>query len=828
MPDQTRNRPHLHLEGNGKSRDFTSPKQPRPGLPPPRVRAEHARNLLIALGTAITNARAQFDERPAADFEGERGFYLQFDIPIGHRKALDGLAQPSKGIEIVAVQPVEGGDEVVRSTVFVPEQAADHFIRKVKQYRDEESRKGQPKNQKLVASITDARLGDVRAIFTDDMSLFPALGQQAWWEVWIREDRLNNFLRIAQRTGIRVREHVLEFVERTVVLALATPEQLQVSIGGGDAVAELRIAKDMPSMFLEMGPRESADWARDLAGRMQPAGPGAPAACILDSGATRGHPILAVGLKAADQYTYDPTWGVGDSAFWNGHGSSMCGIVLLGDVMAALMQAGPVQLEHHLETVKILPPQAENDPLLYGIITAKGIAQVEEREPWRRRVYCMAVSSDFGLSRGRPSAWSAAIDTLCYAGGTPRLMVLAAGNLRREIVAAEYPEANDTTQVENPAQAWNAIVAGAYTDKITITHDDYFEWIALAPAGELSPTSRTSVVWDRQWPIRPDVVFEGGNYAHDGVNPAEPINDLQSLTTHYQPMNHLFRTFGDTSAAAALCTNMVARIMAARPELRPETVRGLIIHSAEWTSAMRARFDEANFNVKLSMLRRYGWGVPDLDRALMSTATDATLIVEDSLQPLRLVNQTPRSKGEIKSGYMNLHQLPWPRDELLALGEHDVELRVTLSYFVEPNPGERGWTQRHKYASHGLRFAVKRALERPSAFQTRINKAATIEEQGQARVADPGGGSDDWLLGTLRDRGSIHSDIWRGTAADLAARDAIAVYPVGGWWKEKHDREQRWDRSIRYALLISIRAVGAETDIYTPIATQIGIGIPAA
>ncbi|MGF3027388.1 hypothetical protein ACQVP2_31840 [Methylobacterium aquaticum] len=176
MPDQTRNRPHLHLEGNGKSRDFTSPKQPRPGLPPPRVRAEHARNLLIALGAAITNARAQFDERPAADFEGERGFYLQFDIPIGHRKALDGLAQPSKGIEIVAVQPVEGGDEVVRSTVFVPEQAADHFIRKVELYRDEESRKGQPKNQKLVASITDARLGDVRAIFTDEMALFPALG----------------------------------------------------------------------------------------------------------------------------------------------------------------------------------------------------------------------------------------------------------------------------------------------------------------------------------------------------------------------------------------------------------------------------------------------------------------------------------------------------------------------------------------------------------------------------------------------------------------------------------------------------------------------------
>ena len=828
MPDQPRNRPHLYLEGNGRTRDFISTKQPFNGLPPPRVRAEHARDLLLALGGALADARRQLAAHREDAVEGQRGYYLQLDIPVAHRDALDGLAQPRKGIEIVAVQPVEDGTKVVRSTVFVPEEAADHFIRKVEQYRDEETPKGQPKNQKLVASIADARLGDTRAIFTDEMSLFPAAGRQAWWEVWVRQDRLQSFLRAAQRTEIRVREHALDFVERTVVLALATPEQLQVAIETSDAVAELRIAKDMPSVFLDMGPRESAEWARDLVGRMRTAGPGAPAACILDSGATRGHPILAAGLTAADQYTYDPAWGVGDSGFWNGHGSSMCGVALLGDIMTALMQAGPVQLEHHLETVKILPPQAPNEPSLYGVITAAGIAQVEDREPWRRRVYCMAVSSDIGLSRGRPSAWSAAIDKICYGGGTPRLMVMAVGNLRREIVAPEYLAANDTTQAENPAQAWNALVVGAYTDKITITHDDYFAWNALAPAGDLSPTSTTSVLWDRQWPIRPDIVCEGGNYAHDGVNSAEPIDDLQSLTTHYQPMNRLFRTFGDTSGAAALCTNMAARIMAARPEFKPETVRGLIVHSAEWTPAMRARFDTANFNGKLALLRRYGWGVPDLDRALMSTATDATLLIEDRLRPLRLVKKTPNSKGEIKSGFMNLHQLPWPQDELLALGEHAVELRVTLSYFVEPNPGERGWTQRHKYASHGLRFAVKRALERPGAFQSRINKAAEIEEQGEARVADPAGGGDDWFLGTLRDRGSVHSDIWQGTAADLAARDAIAVYPVGGWWKMKHDREQRWDRSVRYSLLVSIRAAGADTDIYTPIATQIGIDVPAA
>jgi hypothetical protein len=398
-------------------------------------------------------------------------------------------------------------------------------------------------------------------------------------------------------------------------------------------------------------------------------------------------------------------------------------------------------------------------------------------------------------------------------------MILATGNLRDDIIAAEYPDRNDLAEAESPAQAWNALVAGAYTDKIAITHPDYTRWEPLAPAGDLSPSSRTSGVWDRQWPIRPDVVFEGGNLAHDGASPASAIDDLQLITTHYRPNVRLFDSFGDTSAAAALAANLTAGVLAARPALWPETVRGLVVHSAEWTPAMRARFDAASSQTqKKAMMRRYGWGVPDLQRALMSASNDATLMIEDALLPFR------RDGAAIKSRDMNLHQLPWPRDELLALGEQDVEFRITLSYFVEPNPGERGWTRRHRYASHGLRFAVKRSLETLAQFRQRINRAAKAEE------ADTGvdvGGADEWVLGPrIRDRGSVHSDIWRGTAAELAERDAIGVFPVSGWWKE-NPRLQRWDRSARYALLVSIRAPEVAIDLYTAIANQIAVPVPA-
>ena len=49
-----------------------------------------------------------------------------------------------------------------------------------------------------------------------------------------------------------------------------------------------------------------------------------------------------------------------------------------------------------------------------------------------------------------------------------------------------------------------------------------------------------------------------------------------------------------------------------------------------------------------------------------------------------------------------------------------VELRVTLSYFIEPSPGERGCDCKYGYASHGLRFKVIRATETLQEFKLRI------------------------------------------------------------------------------------------------------------
>ena len=167
---------------------------------------------------------------------------------------------------------------------------------------------------------------------------------------------------------------------------------------------------------------------------------------------------------------------------------------------------------------------------------------------------------------------------------------------------------------------------------------------------------------------------------------------------------------------------------------------------------------------------------------------------------------------------MNLHTLPWPKEQLEALQDTQVQMRVTLSYFVEPNPSARGATSKFHYPSHRLRFDVQRPLDASTDdFIARINAAANREDEG-----DPINPNDpNWRLGNrFRHRGSLHQDVWEGTATDLASRGFIAVYPSTGWWRTRPALE-RYGLPARYSLIVSIRSEQTEIDLYNAVATQI-------
>ena len=308
------------------------------------------------------------------------------------------------------------------------------------------------------------------------------------------------------------------------------------------------------------------------------------------------------------------------------------------------------------------------------------------------------------------------------------------------------------------------------------------------------------------------MVFEGGNVVQNARGDINfPCPDLCLLSTHFRPAEKAFVLSWATSAATAQAARMAALISSEYPALWPEAVRALVVHSAEWTPQMQAHLQGASGKrARARLIRRYGFGVPSLERALRSANDALTLIAQNSIRPF--------VDGKMRE--LHFFEFPWPREVLQSLGETSVRVRVTLSYFIEPNPGRRGWKKRHRYASHGLRFEVKGPTESMDEFRKRLNQKALEEDEEKPGTR---GDSSEWYLGEqARNRGSLHSDILSGFAADLAERGVIAVYPVSGWWKDQ-PRRDRSEQGARYALVVSIEAPGVEADIWTPVAQQVGV-----
>ena len=218
------------------------------------------------------------------------------------------------------------------------------------------------------------------------------------------------------------------------------------------------------------------------------------------------------------------------------------------------------------------------------------------------------------------------------------------------------------------------------------------------------------------------------------------------------------------------------------------------------------------------ILRRFGHGIPNATRALNCAKTRATLLCQDSLQPF-----AKDGSKAVSTKDMMLYRLPWPKSVLQENGAAEVRLRVTLSYFIEPNPGSRSGNNKYRYASCGLRFQVQTPTEKMKNFMARVSDA--VSEAEKHAYQKPDDTTDGWLIGDdLRRRGSLHSDIWTGSAAKLAQMEHLIVYPVNGWWRLR-PQHQRYKERIRYALIVTLETVGADIDLYSPISVSVANSI---
>lgn len=740
---------------------------------------------------------------------------------------------------LLSVHPASS-DAPERATVWVADayrpkflQLFDDYLTKLSTKADEKkwsTPEGNPANQALIANIARIRKAILRDLWTSESE--PPTRGLHWWELWLDTTQPNYELldAFAAAHKLRIARHSVTFRDRIVVWIEATWDLLQILPFTGVPIAEVRRPEFIETVE-DLPAQEQDEYVVDLVDRIITAADEAPAVTHLDTGVYQGHLLLRDSLHPRDVHTIIGTSGA-DVA---GHGTTMAGLALYGNIDSLLVSNNPVQLEHRLESVRMKPGRGEQllDPLDFGTATATAVS-LPEITAIRRRVFCLPLSAKPDRP-GEPTLWSATVDALSAGteiirNGTQlrllsapepaaaRLIVVAAGNV--DSYQIDHRSESDTSAIEDPAQAWNALTVSAHTELASAPSDPAYQgWTPLANAGDLSPHSRTSVMFStRQWPIKPDICMEGGNVLSDGATGFEDKHPLLSLTSSGIANDRALTSANATSAAAAQAARLAAIAMARYPEYWPETIRGLLTHSAEWTSTMRQEIAAASGKTaRLSLLRRYGWGVPTDDAVLNSSSQAVTLVSQDEFVPF--------DGTDFRMRHFRLHNLPWPREALEEIGDDDVSLRVTLSYFIEPSASRRGWRRRYSYASHALRFELQSPLESQRDFVQRVNRDAQRDEEVASRSTSS---SDRWLVGpNQRNVGSLHQDEWTGSGHELAASGSLAVYPVGGWWKN-NGRADRTSLPVRYALLVSLRTPRTDIDLYTPIANEIRVATPIA
>lgn len=838
MADPRQGLPHIWVDGRASDRTFA-----RQGGGDKKIRpVEHRAHGLARRQELHDAIKTQLEQR--ADLQDDLVAELRalgvvvvlessgdFPLKVESLERLSGTRQIPQW-RLLSVTPADA-ENPERAMVWVSDSFRGRFLKYFEQYLNEKTKKGEPKNKELIANISRIQAAVLENLWQSDGR--PPAGGTHWWELWLTPgtssvDLLREFVEPRQ---LRVHDRVLHLVDRSVTWIHGSWDELRALPFTAVPLTEIR-APEFADTLEDLTPEDQAEFAEELAARITSAATTAPAVCHLDTGVRHTHALLAGSLATSDVHSVVDQSG----AAVHRHGTLMAGLALFGPLDDLLLGTATPTLTHRLESVKILPDHGQNHPLAYGLLTAQAVALPEATNA-RPRVFCMPVTAEPDRA-GEPSLWSASIDALAVGVDVgaatdginllsapnhqaARLFVISAGNVPPTDFQADYLAACDTSAIQDPAHAWNALAVGAYTELTDVPTDPTFTgWTPVGTAGDISPHSRTSVLFaSRTWPIKPDICMEGGNVLHDGAADFHGNHPLLSVRTTDHRDDLAIASANATSAATAQAARLAAMAQAKYPEYWPETLRGLLVHAANWTPTMRANIDGAkNKTDRLSLLRRYGWGAPTEPSVLDSSRSAVTLVTQDTFTPFTGKTSVSRS--------FRLHTLPWPAEQLRELGPADVTLRVTLSYFIEPTASRRGWRRRYSYASHGLRFELKTPTETVDQFVGRVNYQAQKEEDGGPASSS---GSDRWLVGSnQRNTGSLHQDLWEGSAADLAECHVLSVHPVGGWWKYS-GRVDRRNLPVRYALLVSLATVEEGVDLYAPIAVQVdqpvGISVSA-
>lgn len=514
-----------------------------------------------------------------------------------------------------------------------------------------------------------------------------------------------------------------------------------------------------------------------------------PLICVIDSGIQENHRYLAPAIIQADSISLIPgQTTVNDDVSYGGHGTRVAGAVLYPNNIPT---AGSYELPCFIRNVKVL---SSNNSMADEISREGVIETVVKQFAVDAQIKTKIFNHSIGERKPfyelkHMSPWAAKIDEVSYENDV--LFIQAAGNMTTEVIKAHiqaghpYPEylGEPLSQISNPAQSLQALTVGS------ISHSDFEtdDFITMGKNGEASSFTRVGPgIWDS---IKPDVVEYGGTHAINKngttvvlTTPTEVCPEL----IRRSPQGPAFSKDDiGTSFAAPKVAYIASEIQKVLPNSSALLYRALIAQSAQWFNIRSSLSNEEC----QTLLRRIGYGMPDVERATHNNKYRVTLVSVETM--------------EVGDGEAHIYTVKMPQ-EMRDLGEdYSVLLEITLSYAAKPKRTRRS---HHNYLSTWLDWTCSKKNESRHDFEARIFKA---DLSGQDDGQFP------WLIheranwgrakNFARSKQTLQKDWCIINASELSDEFCIAVRGHKGWGSLF---------KAKYVLAVSFEALDQNLDIY--------------
>ncbi|MEQ8303125.1 MAG: S8 family peptidase [Cyclobacteriaceae bacterium] len=516
-----------------------------------------------------------------------------------------------------------------------------------------------------------------------------------------------------------------------------------------------------------------------------------PKVCVIDSGIQENHRLIQSAIDAPNSRSYiDADNSTADYVKQSGHGTKVAGAILYP---ASIPTSGAVPLQTIIQNARILD---KDNRISDSRFTPSLIEQiVSDYSP--TKIFNLSVSEDTSYSGSHMPSLAASIDKVIHEKGI--LFIISAGNLKRSsglagnIGIAEhlhngknYPDYLniDESKISNPGVSYFALTVGS------IAREDFedADTKALAGRNRVSPFSRVGLgMWGC---IKPDIVEFGGDLIKNKLS-----NDL---TTQNSVLPELVNStmygskavgydFG-TSFSAPKVSHIASRLLSEHPTESSLMYRALIIQSARLP-------DHCFNNPTLNDFRYYGYGFPDVNRALNNSLSRITFIQDGKVFPkaadIYRIKIPPELRGEGK--------------EFRILAE------ITLSFTSRTRLTRKG---SHSYLANWLEWQSSKHNESFNSFRNRTIEL--LETGDTAAPVDEGVDVIKWVLrenpawstnGINRNNSTIQKSWTFIEPQQFNDEFGIAVIGHVGW-------DKSLENGIDYALCVSFEAIDTEINLY--------------